>query len=362
MTSQRLHKIIPRTEIRQEILTGKCYNVIEQIFHYQILLPKQLLEDFLKAFDGNDANHPGITKMIQEARQNYYYPCLAKYNKNWVQNCQMCIQNKRIKSGLLKTELLNCPERDLGPEDVLQMDILPNLPPSGGFDNIKTACDVFSRYSFAYPTTRLIAPTDIWCKHTNLPTTTITDTGTQFNSQITRETAAVLGVELKHASTKHAETIGMLERIQATVKAHIKAATGEFRNNWHKLLHLAIPNQNTLYHATLGSEPTRVFHGRVPHSILDYKLGYNPNPRYTPQTDIAEGIHRRMEILNDQTKKKIMQSYLKYKAYYDLKAKASPLTITDYCYILNPNRYTSNKNSVTGIPLDRSLQSRKKPP
>ena len=31
-----------------------------------------------------------------------------------------------------------------------------------------------------------------------------------------------------------------------------------------------------------------------------------------------------------------MQSYLKYKAYYDRKAKASPLETTDYWYILNP--------------------------
>ena len=110
--------------------------------------------------------------MIQEARQKYYYPCLAKHIKNWVQNCQMCIQNKRINNDLLKTELLNCPEWDLGPEDVLQMDILPNRPPSGGFDNIITAIDVFSRYLFANPTNRITAPTvarvimDILCKHT----------------------------------------------------------------------------------------------------------------------------------------------------------------------------------------------------
>ena len=328
----------PHIEIRQDFLVRKYYNDIGQISHYQVLLPKQLLEEFLQALHGRNANHPGITKMIEEARQKYYYPCLAKHIKNWVKNCQMCIQNKRINNDLQKTELLNCPEWDLDPEDILQMDILPNFPPSGGFDNVITAIDVFSRYLFAYPTTRITAPTvarvimDSLCKHTFLPTTIITDMGTQFNSQITREVAAVIGVELKHA-----QTIGMLERTHATVKTHLKAATGEFRNNWHKFLPLAVLHHNTTYHASLGCEPTRVFHGRIPHNILDYKLGYNPNPRYTPQSDIAEEIQRRMEILNDQTKKNILQSYLKYKAYYDRKAKAAPLTITDYCYILNPN-------------------------
>ena len=35
-----------------------------------------------------------------------------------------------------------------------------------------------------------------------------------------------------------------------------------------------------------------------------------------------------------------MQSYFKYKAYYDRKAKAAPLETTDYCYILNPKADT----------------------
>ena len=45
-----------------------------------------------------------------------------------------------------------------------------------------------------------------------------TGMGTQFNSQVTRKVAAVLGVELKDASAKHAQTIGMLERTHVTVK------------------------------------------------------------------------------------------------------------------------------------------------
>ena len=42
-----------------------------------------------------------------------------------------------------------------------------------------------------------------------------------------------------------------------------------------------------------------------------------------------------------------MQSYLKYKAYCDRKAKASPLETTDYCYILNPKADTQ----ATKIPF-----------
>ena len=43
-----------------------------------------------------------------------------------------------------------------------------------------------------------------------------------------------------------------------------------------------------------------------------------------------------MKIHLDQTKIDIMQSYLKYKAYYERNAKAAPLDITDCCYMLIP--------------------------
>ena len=187
--------------------------------------------------------------------------------------------------------------------------ILPNLPPSGGYDHIITKIDVFSRYLFAYPVTRITATAvsrvimDILCKHTYLPTTIISDLGTQFNAHVTHEVAAELGIELKHATMKHAQTIGLLERTHASVKTHLKAATDEFRNNWHKCLLLAVLNHNTTYHASLGCAPSRVFLGRIPHNILDYKLGYHPNPRYHPQADIVEEIQKRMKFLLDQTKK-----------------------------------------------------------
>ena len=223
--------------------------------------------------------------MIQEERKKDYYQCMAKYIKKWgVSNCQICIQTTCINNDLLRTELPNCPEWDLGPEDILQMDILSNFPPSGGFDQIITAIDVFSRYLLANPVTRITATVvarvimGILLKHTYFPTAITTYVGTQFSAQVTHGTAAVLGIELKHATMKHVQTTRLLERTHPSVKTHLKAATGEFRNKWHKYLPLAVLNHNTTYHASLGCEPPRVFHGRIPHNILDYKLGYNPNP------------------------------------------------------------------------------------
>ena len=219
--------------------------------------------------------------------------------------------------------MLNLPEWDLGPEDAMQIDLLSNLPPSGGYENIITAMDVFSRYLFAYPVTDASATNtakviiDIKTKHTYLPTTLITDKGTAFTSRLVAEVAQILGIHIKCPTTKHPQTIGKLERTHASLKTNLKMASGDYRRQWHKYLPLAVLNYNTTYHATLGCEPSRIFHGRTPYNILDHKLGLNPNPKVLPTTDFADEFQRRTQSLLDSTKKNIMQSYLKYKEYYD---------------------------------------------
>ena len=201
----------------------------------------------------------------------------------------------------------------------MQIDLKPELPPKGGYENIITAIDVFSRYAFAYPvsnttevnTAKVII--DIITRHACLPTLIITDKGSVFVSQVIHEVAEILGINLKHATTKHAQTIGVLERAHATIKTSLKMASGEYRKQWHKYLPIAILNYNTTYHSSIDCEPSRVFQGRVPQNILDDKLGLRFNPNTTPTTDFAEELLRRTKILHDKTKKNVMQFYIRFK-------------------------------------------------
>ena len=117
-----------------------------------------------------------------------------------------------------------------------------------------------------------------------------------------------MGINLKHATTKHARTIGVLEWAHATINTSLKMASGDYRKQWHKYLPIAILIYNTTYHSSIDCEPSRVFHGGVPHSFLDHKLGLRFNPNIAPATSFAEELLRRTKILYDETKKNVMQS------------------------------------------------------
>ena len=261
-----------RIILKDGLLIRKYYGETGNIKYYQTLIPKQLVGEVLRSLLGEFGKHPGITKTIIAYRQKYYYPNMAKHIREWVMSCEQCIKKSLINRSFTRPPLQNPIEYITAPEDAMQIDLLPGLPPFDGYESIVTAMVVFSRYLFAYPTSNQDATTianvisNIMTKHAYLPRTLISDKSTAFTSHVIKEVAGVLGITLKHATTKHAQTIGigLFERSHASIKQSLKIETGERRSLCRKYISIAVLNYNTSYHASIGWEPSRVFHGRIP--------------------------------------------------------------------------------------------------
>ena len=166
-------------------------------------------------------------------------------------------------------------------------------------------------------------------KHVYLPTTLIADKGTAFMLHVIKEVAGFLGITVKHATKKHAQISRLLERSHASIKQALKIDTGEWRSLWQKHVSIAVLNYNTSNHMSTGCEPSRVFHGRIPYNTLDLKTGIRPQIISSPDSQIAQDVLERKEMIFQYVCKKAMQAYIKYKAYYDKKAIASKLKQAD---------------------------------
>ena len=117
-------------------------------------------------------NHKNDTRMQIEI----LLPWLSKENQ------AMGNAMRRLHQIQKNQQLPNPTENDqqyrtrIVPKDILEIDILPNLPNSAGYQNIVTMIDVFSRYLFAYPTQNATAKTigrcivDVMTRHEYLPT------------------------------------------------------------------------------------------------------------------------------------------------------------------------------------------------
>ena len=148
-------RIIPK----DGLLLRKYYGETGSVRYYQILIPKQLVNEVLRNLHGEFGNYPGITKTIIAYREKYYYPNMAQLIREWVLSCEQCLGESRINPLLNHPPLQNPNEYITAPEDAMQIDLVPGLPPSGGYENIVTAIDVFSRYISAYPTSNQDAKT-----------------------------------------------------------------------------------------------------------------------------------------------------------------------------------------------------------
>ena len=189
---------LERIVIKDDILTRQYFDETGNVNNHQILLPQHLLQLLFQSLHGTAHKHPDIKKMLQEIRRRYYYPNMAKYVNKWVEGCEQFAKDKRIPNATITPELLNLPEWDLGLKDAMQIDLLLNLPPSGGYEIFLTVIDVFSRYLLAYPlmdaSAIIVAKVliNITTNHAYLPTTLITDKATAFTSAIIAEITQIL--------------------------------------------------------------------------------------------------------------------------------------------------------------------------
>ena len=266
-------RIIPK----DGLLFKKHFRKIGSVKYYQILIPKQVVHEVPCSLHGEFEKHPGNSKTIIAYREKYYFPKMAQLITEWVMSCEQCIRESRIDCNLTRPSLQNPNKHITAPEDAMQSDLVPELPPPGGYENVLTAMDVFSGFLFAYLTSNQDAKTtakvliNIMTKHAYLPTTLISDKGTAFMSHVIKEVAGVLGITLKQATTKHAQTIRLFEQSHASIKQGLKIETGERRSFWHKYVNITVLNFNTSYHTSVGCEPSRVFYGRFSYKTLDLK-------------------------------------------------------------------------------------------
>ena len=66
------------------------------ISHLHVLLTVDLKDILLNSLHGKAGKEPGISEMIQQLSQNYYFPSIANHVREWVKNCQIWVAVERM--------------------------------------------------------------------------------------------------------------------------------------------------------------------------------------------------------------------------------------------------------------------------
>ena len=345
---QKLFKNRKRLEVVNNVLYRQFLDNRGNLAYRQIVVPPETTEAIIRTMHGDPIQgHPGASKMLGELRRRYYIPNLAEKVPEFVNICQDCIRTKPVKPSSVTPPLEPIYDPCDGPEDVLEIDLVGELPRSNGYSHILTACDYFSRYLFAIPIRKpdtksvVDALLDIFTKHAYVPKHIITDKGSAFTSQVITELMDKAGNKVSHATIKHAQTIGMIERSHQRLKQILKINVSADRSQWDRYVNFAVMPHNTTYHQTLKCSPTEVFDGCVPYNALDLKFGNHLSPprNATDTQSLVDNLNAKFK----ETHTNIIPAFHKYKAYYDRKTQASSLKVNDFVFLLNPKISTQSE-------------------
>jgi hypothetical protein len=147
------------------------------------------------------AGHPGRWKTLELVSRNYWWPQMSRYIGNYVRGCDLCIRTK-IQRRKRTRELHPMPmpnER----WDKISVDFVMELPNAHGYDAVMNIIDYVGKHAHFLPTCTMIDTIgtanlylhEVW-KHHSLPHSVVSDHGSQFIMDFTREVYHLLGIEV----------------------------------------------------------------------------------------------------------------------------------------------------------------------
>ena len=169
----------------------------------------------------------------------------------------------------------------------------------------------------------------IFFQHSYIPTKILSDLGTSFVAELVHELSRLLEIQLEHASLKHPQTIGVVERSHAALKRIWKLNTDEKWTAWCRYVDLATFIHNTSYHSSIGCTPSSLFHGREPIKPIDLSFRSHALAQKELTSDYLVDLQDSLLEQFSHTKLRLLDAYHKYRTYDDKKAAAKPLNIPE---------------------------------
>ena len=243
--------------------------------------------------DHPTAGHWGQNKTQDLILRDYNWPGLRDLVRNYCKTCTTCARSKvprHLPYGTLKQ--LPIPER---PWNSISMDLIEQLPDSGGYTAILVIVDRLTKQSIFIPTHNTLTASElaelfllhVFSKH-GVPTHVTSDRGSEFVSHFFRSLGKALDMRLHFTSSYHLEGDGQTERVNQTLEQYLRIYCNYQQDNWSRLLPLAEFAYNNAPNVTTGVSP------------FFANKGYNPAISVYPKQDLTSARAREYTVDLDE--------------------------------------------------------------
>ena len=239
------------------------------------------------------SGHPGTAATYELLTRTYWWPKMRHTVSRYIRNCDTCARIKPVRHppfGFLKA--LQIPEKRW---DSISMDFIVGLPDSNGYNSIWVIVDRLTKMAHFIPCrddytaqqyASLFIP-NIFRLH-GLPSSIISDRGSVFTSEFTRELCKLLKIRQNMSTAFHPQTDGQTERINALLEQYLRGYCNYQQDNWLDFLSLAEFSHNNKISSTTGMTPF----------FANY--GFHPRWELMPAPDAPKPNNKAVESFVDK--------------------------------------------------------------
>jgi len=191
------------------------------------------------------------------------------------------------------------------------MDFITDLPKSEGNDAILIVIDRLTKMGHFLPSNKEINArqfSELFIREIfrllGLPKDIITDRGSIFTSDLSKETTKQLGIERRLSTAFHPQTDGQTERTNSTLEQYLPAYVNYQQANRKELLPMAEFAYNNGYQESIKHTPFFANYGVNP----EYQtMGHLMQGKTTPPEDMSQ--------LHDTLQAEMTEAQLRHKEY-----------------------------------------------
>ncbi|CAH2109205.1 unnamed protein product [Euphydryas editha] len=201
--------------------------------------------------------------------------------RQWARTCQQCQRSKVTRHTASPTGIFKVPSARF---KHVHMDLIGPLPISNNNRYCLTVVDRYTRWPEAYPLPDMTADTCAaafisgWVARFGCPEHITTDRGRQFESQLFKSMAAVLGASHHTTTAYHPAANGLVERLHRQLKA---AITCHDTTKWTEVLPLVLLGIRSAWKEDLKSSTAELVFGEP------LRL---PGQFFSPSSPSSEGV------------------------------------------------------------------------
>src|SRR5258708_5423321 len=312
-----------------------------------VYVPKdpQLRHDIVHAHhDSMMTGHPGWWKPLELVSHNYWWLGISCYVASYVAGCNVCNHCKSFltqKVGKLTPNRIptHCWE-------VISVDTIGELPESKGYNAILVAVDRLSKHIHTVPTVTMVDSAGVarlflehvW-RHHGLPEAVISDRGSTFVSNFSRELATLLDIRLTPSTAYHLQMDRQMEQVNQDIEAYLRVFVSHCQDDWADWLPLAEFAYNNHIHSATCHTPFELDSGQHPRMGLE--------PTWSSTVEAADDFAQQMSQMQDKAKAALEHATDEMAQYYDCWRSPTP------AYEVRAKVWLNAQNYMTTCPTKK---------